>query len=273
MSIQHVTILCFGASYAVAFGLEALQASRPTKMMGFLSAAVMGAGLVAHTVFLVAQHPALRSQSGLLLYLAWILAVFSFVGAIHHHRQAWGVFVLPIVLILVVLASLMGKLVSAGQSAGAEDVQTGALWLKLHVLLFVLAATGISVAFVASIMYLVQAGRLKAKALPTEGLRVLSLERLERMNRLGIVLAFPLLTVGALIGLALLIKERDRLTGWTDSRIIASLLLLIVFGMVLYLRRGFRVRGRRVALVTIMAFAILLLSLVTSHSFLPGGGP
>jgi ABC-type transport system involved in cytochrome c biogenesis permease subunit len=271
MSIEHVTILCFAASYAMAFGLEALQMNWPHKAMGFLSAVFMGSGLLAHTLFIVAQHPALSSQFGLLLYLAWILAVFSLIGAIHHRRQAWGVFVLPIVLALVLLAAFIGR--PTPYSTGPEGIETGAFWLRLHVLLFVLAATGVSVAFVASIMYLVQAKRLKAKMLPTEGLKVLSLERLERMNRLGITLAFPLLTVGALVGVALLIKEKDRLTGWTDSRIIASLLLWIVFGLVLYLRHGFRVSGRRVALVTIMAFAILLLSLVTSHSFMPGGGP
>jgi ABC-type transport system involved in cytochrome c biogenesis permease subunit len=273
MSIDHVTILCFGASYAVAFVMEALQTNWPHKAIAFLGAAFMGAGLLAHTLFVAAQHPALGSQFGLLLYLAWILAVFSFIGAIHHRRQAWGVFVLPIVLTLVLLAAFVGRPVPAIYGMGTGEIEAGAFWLRLHVLLFVLAAAGVSVAFVASIMYLVQAKRLKAKRLPTEGLRVLNLERLERMNRLGITLAFPLLTLGALIGVALLIKERDRLTGWTDSRVIASLLLWIVFGLVLYLRHGFRVSGRRVALVTIMAFAILLLSLVTSHSFMPGGAP
>ena len=47
----------------------------------------------------------------------------------------------------------------------------------------------------------------------------------------------------------------------------------LVFAIVLYLRYGFHLRGRRVALLTIMAFALLLLTLVTQHTFTVGGGP
>src|SRR5262249_31143278 len=158
-----------------------------------------------------------------------------FIGAIHHRRQAWGVFVLPVVLSLILLAAYWGQPGPGMSGMSLPEADSGRFWLQLHVILFVLAATGISVAFVASIMYLLQAGRLKTKVLPNRGLKLLSLERLERMNRLGIGLAFPLLTVGALIGLALLIQERERLTGWTDPRIAAAVLLWLVFGLVFYL--------------------------------------
>jgi ABC-type transport system involved in cytochrome c biogenesis permease subunit len=272
MSIERITIFCFGASYAVALGLEVLQAIWPTKTTAWLGLLFMAAGLVAHTLFLVAQEPALHSQFGLLLCLAWILAVFSLVGALHHRRQTWGLFVLPVVLGLVLLAGFIGPSESASEGARSLELDPGKFWLQLHIWLFVLAATGISVAFIASIMYLVQARRLRAKALPGQGIRLLNLERLDRMNRLGVSLAFPLLTVGALIGLALLIRERDRLTGWTDPRIVSSFLVWVVFGLVLYLRYGFHVRGRRVALLTIVAFGILLLSLASSHALIPGGG-
>jgi ABC-type transport system involved in cytochrome c biogenesis permease subunit len=273
MSVDRISIVYFAASYLVALGLELLQAYRPSKLVAWLGALFMAAGLTGHTLFLAAQHLPVSSQFGVLLYLAWILAVFCSVGAVHHRRQAWGLFVLPIVLGLVLLAAAFGQPPREDATADLYSLDAGTFWLRLHVALFVLAATGISVAFIASLMYLVQAQRLKAKALPTQGLKLLNLERLERMNRLGISLAFPLLTVGTVIGLALLIQERNRLTGWTDPRIIATILLWVVFGLVLYLRHGLHLRGRRVALLTIVAFAILLLGLVTSHSLGPGGTP
>ena len=46
-----------------------------------------------------------------------------------------------------------------------------------------------------------------------------------------------------------------------------------MFAIVLYLRYGYRVRGRRVALLTIPAFALLLFTLVTAHTGVQGGGP
>ena len=40
------------------------------------------------------------------MLLAFILAVFALYGSLHHQRVAWGLFVLPLVLVLVLLAWL-----------------------------------------------------------------------------------------------------------------------------------------------------------------------
>jgi ABC-type transport system involved in cytochrome c biogenesis permease subunit len=119
----------------------------------------------------------------------------------------------------------------------------------------------------------VQSHRLKAKALPGRGMRLLSLERLEKMNRRAIALAFPLLTMGLLLGMALMLEGGGRLEGWTDPRILSTVILWLVFAIVLYLRYGLHLQGRRVALLTIMAFALLLVTLVTTHNHRPGGVP
>jgi ABC-type uncharacterized transport system permease subunit len=63
-----------------------------------------------------------------------------------------------------------------------------------------------------------------------------------------------------------MVQQANRLQGWTDPRILSTFLLWLVFVIVLYLRYGFHLRGRSVALLTIMAFALLLVTLVTSHS-------
>jgi ABC-type uncharacterized transport system permease subunit len=267
MPIDRITIFCFAASYGMALALELLQAVRPRVPVVIAGAAFGAAGLLAHTLYLFAQRLPLASQPGTLLYLSWILAVFYLCGSIHHRRLAWGVFVLPVVLGLIGFASLYPQ----GSDVPSSEVEP--IWRGVHVAFFVFAAVGVCVAFVASVMYLVQAKRLKAKLLPGQGLRLLSLERLENMNRIGINLSFPLLTIGLVIGLALLLHERGRLQGWTDPRILSSVLLWMVFAIVLYLRHGYHLRGRRVALLTIVAFALLLFSLVTSHHTDAGGGP
>ena len=46
-----------------------------------------------------------------------------------------------------------------------------------------------------------------------------------------------------------------------------------MFAILLYLRSGYHVRGRRVALLTILAFALLLFTPVTTHTGVQGGGP
>src|SRR5207248_3280882 len=95
--LERITVLCFGASYAVALALELLQQVRPRPVQRVLALAFGTAGLLAHTIFVVIQPLELASPFGSLLFLAWILAVFYLYGSLHHRRLAWGLFVLPLV--------------------------------------------------------------------------------------------------------------------------------------------------------------------------------
>ncbi len=199
---------------------------------------------------------------GWMILLAWVLAVFYLYGSIHYRQLAWGVFVLPLVLGLVGLSAL------AGPRADPLPPANDRFWGFLHVSLLLLAAVGVCVGFLASVMYLVQAHRLRTKTTPHHGLRLLSLERLENMNRRAVDLAFPLLTAGLVIGLFLMLQKP--LPSWTDLRILGAGVLWLAFLVLLVLRYGWRLRGRSVAVLTIAAFLLLVLALVLPH---PTGGP
>src|SRR5215813_10226721 len=203
--MERVTQFCFAASYAVALSLELWHLYHRRPIHRVMANVFGGAGLLAHTIYLAVQRPPLGWQYGLLLVLAWILAIFYLYGSIHHARQAWGIFVLPVVLALVVLAGVFGPPTDAdgGRVTGLFSLNDRELLGIAHATLLVMAAVGVCVGFVASLMYLVQAHRLKAKALPGQGLRLPSLERLETMNRRALTLAFPLLTVGVLPAMVL----------------------------------------------------------------------
>src|SRR5437660_11523139 len=106
-------------------------------------------------------------------------------------------------------------------------------------------------------MYLVQAQRLKVKTLPGQGVRLLNLERLENMNRRGIIWAFPLLTIGLIVGLVQMTQEGVQLQGWADPRILGTTVLWIVFVIVLYVRYGIRLGGPRGPCMTIVALPLI----------------
>src|SRR5205823_9158152 len=124
-------------------------------------------------------------------------------------------------------------------------------WGRLHGGLLLLAAVGVCVAFLASVMYLLQARQLKAKVPPGRGLRLFSLERLEQMNRRAINLAFPLLTAGVLVGLILMFQpaagEAPSFFQQGAPKITAIGVIWLVFALVLYLRYGAHLRGRSLA--------------------------
>ncbi len=274
MPVERITIICFAASYGVTVALEVLQLLRPRALQRLLAMSFGAAGFLAHTLFLIVQRPSLTYQFGSLLFLAWILAVFYLYGSIHHRQLAWGVFVLPLVLGLVLLAAAIGEpLADASVAEGSIPLQGERFWGQVHGLLLLLAAVGVCVAFVGSLMYLVQAHRLRAKTLPGSGMRLLSLERLEEMSRRGIMLAFPLLTMGVVVGLVLLVQRVDLLQGWTDPKVLGAAVLWLVFALVLYLRYGYHLRGRYLAVLTIVVFTLFVLTLASSHTLVQGGAP
>jgi ABC-type transport system involved in cytochrome c biogenesis permease subunit len=277
MPLDHITIFCFAASYACALALELIQLFGPKTVPRVLSLAFSGAGLLAHTLFLLVNPQSLSTQSGSMLFLAWILAVFYLYSSVHYHRLTWGVFVLPLVLGLTVLAAVAPS-ASNPDPAWLLDpdwLRGERFWGMIHGTLLLLAAVGVCVGFLASLMYLIQARRLRAKVPPGTGLRLLSLERLELMNRRAIVLAFPLLTAGVLVGIALLIQQPASAIRieWTDPKILSTALLWLVFAIVLYLRYGYHLRGKRVAQLMIVAFGLMLFTLALGHAPVPGGGP
>jgi ABC-type uncharacterized transport system permease subunit len=259
--IEGITLFCIGASYAVALGLELVQLFWPRPVQRLLATGFGAAGLVAHTLLLaralfLAETPvALESPYGSMLFLAWILAVFYLYGTFHHRQWAWGVFILPLVLGLVLLAGSLGSV---------EKLPGSTLGL-VHGGLLLLAAVGVSVGCFASLMYLVQAHRLKAKIPPGQGIRLPSLERLEEMNRRALLAAFPLLTAGLLVGAGLMLQQADGFAEWGHWKVVGTVALWVVFAILLYLRYAAHVRGRRVAVLTIVAFALLLFTLAAAH--------
>ncbi len=268
--MNRVTVVCFLASYALALGLELLHlwAGRPA--LRWLALLAGAAGLVAHTLYLVARQPPLIWQFSWMLFVAWVLAVFYLEGAVHHPRQSWGLFVLPLILGLLGLGLLFGTPPPDARGLFSDELQSPHdLWRPVHSALLLLASVGVCVGFLASLMYLFQARRLRTKSLPGRGLRMLSLERLETMNRRALVLAFPLLTAGVVAGVVLLLDSDS--VGWTDPRVVSTLALWAVFALLLYLRFAQHLRGRPVALMTILAFVMLIGCMVMAHAPRQGG--
>ncbi len=266
-----IKFFCFAASYAVAFALELLHQFWPRRSVRAVSLGFGFAGLLAQTLFLMEKQPALSWQYGLLLFLAWILAVFYLIGSLHHVRIAWGVFVLPLVLSLIGLGRAFDLGDNTPRFRIEELLSMDDAWGRIHGGLLFFAAVGVCVAFLASLMYLFQARRLRNKTLPTAGFRLLSLERLEAMNRRAITFAFPLLTIGVLIGAVLIYQTADPRVGWTDPRVLSTLILLVAFAVMFYIRYGLHLAGRQVALWTIVTFALFVVCLLLPHAVRQGG--
>jgi ABC-type transport system involved in cytochrome c biogenesis permease subunit len=271
-TLQGVGYACFGFSYLLAFLLELARVFWPRP--GWRAAALAWGvvGVLVHTFYILLNQPPPAAPYGSLLLLAWVLALFYLYGTVHHARQAWAVFVLPVVLGLVALSFAVSRSGGGGPPFEALNWVSGdRFWGAVHGTLILLAAVGVSVAFLASVMYLVQARRLRNKVNPGRVVPMLSLERLETMNRRAVTLAFPLLTAGLLLGSVLLRHGHGLGDNWLSLKVVSAAGLWVVFVVLVYLRYGTNVPPRRLALLAVAAFVLLVVALAAAHPFAVGG--
>lgn len=269
--LPKITQACFGLSYLFAFGFELARMRWPNVTWRYASLAFGTAGLFAHSVYLIYHQPDPSSPSGSLLAVGWVLAIFYLYGSLHHARRAWAVFVLPVILGLVGLGFVLSSRPAAVDRLSIPDWLIGdRFWGAVHGILLLFAAVGISVGFLASVMYLIQAARLKRKANPLGGMKMLSLERLEEMNRRALNLSFPLLTLGLLLGAVLLKQYHGLADNWFSVKVLGTVGLWLVFLVLLYARYAVHVPGRRLARLTLVAFGLMVVVLAASHPFAGG---
>lgn len=264
--IAGVSTVCFAASYLVSFGLEVARWVVQGTLRQATSMAFAAAGLVAQTLFLVYRGMEtgglpFRSLYDWLLVLSWLLVVVYLYWSVRQPDLALGIFLLPTVLGLIGVAwALVDR---TPRSLGAVL----GFWGMVHGALLALGSVAVVAGFLSGLMYLVQARRLKAKQTPSRGLRLPNLERLERFNRRAITLAFPLLTLGLLLGLALVLygKTSDAseiALQFNDPKVLSAAGMWLIFAILLHARYQPELRGRRVAYLTIVAFGFLLFTLV-----------
>lgn len=264
--LRHVSTSCFGTSYLLAFGCELARIRWPLPVLRWVGLALGGVGLFTHSVFLAVHHPTPAAAYGASLAVAWVLAVFYLYGTLHSPRRAWAVFVLPMVLGLVAVA--LFAVSPTDTTAVFPQWATGdRVWGAVHGILLLLAAVGVCVGCIASVMYLIQSDRLRRKLNPLGGMNLLSLERLEAMSRRAVNVAFPLLTVGLLLGAVLLRQYHGLAENWLSLKVLGTVGLWGVFCLLLYLRYSAHLSGRRLAWLTIAAFGLMLVVLVAAHPF------
>jgi ABC-type transport system involved in cytochrome c biogenesis permease subunit len=205
----------------------------------------------------VAHQPAapLSSQQEWFLLAAWLLAAVYFAARIYYPQKSLGLFLLPGVLGLVGAATL-----ASPQPLAAYEAPR--VWGLAHGIFLMLGTVAVLVGFFAGVMYLIQSRRLKQKLPASAGLRLPSLEWLERTNSRFLGAATVFVLGGFLTGVLTQLAQNDATRlAWTNpvvlslSLMTAWLLVAEVFRMVYTAAR----QGRKVAYLTVAAFVFLLL--------------
>jgi ABC-type uncharacterized transport system permease subunit len=208
-------------------------------------------GWLAQTALLVVQAADAdtfpwSTWSGSLNLFVWLVVGTYLIWGCRPRYRLLGLAVMPLAALLFVIARVGG----GTQSGGHADA--GTLFLVLHVGCVLAAFAGFTLAAALAGLYLWEERRLKLRAADILRRRLPPLQALESLARRTIVVAWPLLTAGLVIGVAR--QRRDG--GSFDALEAVSLVAWLGYGAIVVLRPS----GRRAAYLLIGGFAVVILA-------------
>ena len=142
----------------------------------------------------------------------------------------------------------------------------------VHMVCSLLSYGAFLVAFVCGILFLVQERQLKRKHVGVLFHRLPSLMALDRANMLAIGTGFALLSAGLAFGL---VGSRVLLGRWwiEDPKTYLTAMLWVAYLALWVMRLRSTLRGRRVALLSILGFSLVLLTLLEAGYLLHSAHP
>ena len=271
--LYKITITCFAASYLVVLGLEISRVFFRAGIRKYIRVGFAAAGLFAHTAYLLKQGKLeldatgiwLSSWSGWCLAAAWVLAAAYLWISLRQSKSVIGVFLLPIVMILI----SVGVGLDGGSTFSVSRVKS--IWNMVHGSTLLLGTAIVALGFVFGVVYLIQATRLKRKIVGSKLFKLPSLEWLQRSSEVSLIASTLLLGGGLVSGIALNLVNQaagnDTAAGgtiaWSDPVVWSSgvlflwLLSAALFNVFYQPAR----QGRKVAYLVVTSFLFLVLEL------------
>lgn len=264
--LRGISVTCFVGSYVVALLLELSRSIVRVPGRGLLTIVFTVAGLFAQGIYLLVRASELRvgADTGLFagwydwsLLVAWALAACYLVLYLRRPDTIVGYFLLPCVLALVGMALMTRNWTPFSR------VEAVGVWRSVHALAMTVGAAAVLMGFIAGLMYLTKAWRLKAKQAGSTTLRLPTLERLQLMNRQSLVVSTIAVGVGLFSGVVMNLN-RWGYVSWVEGGVILSCVLfvwLLLATCVEFFYVPAR-EGRKVVYLTLASFGFLVVTMI-----------
>ena len=265
--LSQVQLSCFLFSYLVAFGGEIFQLLRSkSTVTRWLLVGFGTGGLIAHTAYLFNRSsesglpPLVGSSHDWLLVLAWMGGFLYLVAVGTNQKLAVGLFLLPVMLGLIVMALFV-------DDASLDSTREVAAhrWGMLHAATLVLGMGAVAAATICAMMYLLQYRKLRGRAGALQNLQLPSLETLTTLTQWLVVGTVALLTIGLVTGFILAGIHNEDASGsfsWTDPIVVGTTIVWgIMIAAVCKLLTNKEQSGRQIARLTFLAGGFLLFTI------------
>lgn len=239
---------------------------------GRFATAILGAGLLAHTFLIGMQtvqvgHAPLVGTTAAISAFVWLLGISYLYVEVTTEERAMGMFVAILMVVLFLIPALDPQ-VSPRPAVLRSPLFT------FHVMSMLFAYASFALAFVLGVTYVLLFKEIKAKHLGFFYTRLPSLQVLDVMNGRVVTIGWVFLTIGIAIGgiWATQVQSspdpRAQAMSVVDPKILIALVCWVVYSFALFARRAIGWSGRRAAVLTTVAFVIVLLNFVPVGYFL-----
>lgn len=237
----------FGFAYTMhALGARVYHRSR-------LNLCFMVAGFLLQTAFLyvrgeeIGRCP-LTNLFEVLIFLCWSMVLFYLLIGPAYRLSLLGAFTSPFVFLMQLAALLLPQ-------TPVERIKTAPNpWLELHAAMTMVAFGAFALACIAGVMYLAQERQLKTHHIRSIFYHLPPIHDLAVANRRLIITGFALMTVGMVAGFA---------HGSAHVHLMryVSIVVWAAYGVILGALLWHRISPRRVALLSVAVFSVMLLTL------------
>ena len=227
---------------------------------GLLLGFVLLTLFIAHEYYVLGAAPVFTLKSAL-SFFAWAIIGAYLVSHIKFKLMVLGSFIAPLAACLMIISSAMPGV------AVAVKPMFKSLWLTVHVVASFLGNGMFAVTFIAAILYLIQERHIKSKKLGSLYNRLPSLEVLDSISYHSLVYGFPFLTVGMITGAIYAQHVLGSYWRW-DPKEVWSLITWLFYAVLLHQRLTVGWRGRRAAIMAILAFLVLCFTFVGASLWL-----
>jgi len=241
--------------YLLAFVIFCFYGAARRPLLARLALWGLGLGAGTHTAAIIvrwraAGHVPFANMYEYANIMAW-MAVVSFLLILTRFRKpVLGVFVSPLVVILMVSASLLPNEVNQQLVPALQS-----FWLPIHVVLAALGEGAFLVATAASILFLIAAPRAARGKKPA-----IELDTLDDINFKALSIGYPLFTVGGLFAGAIWAYSAwGSFWSW-DPKEVGALVIWLFYTLFLHARHQRGWRGTRAAWMSVVGFVMILLS-------------
>jgi len=138
------------------------------------------------------------------------------------------------------------------------------LYSTLHIVSIFLSYLVFLIATTTAAAYLIQDALIKSKRTGVVFSRLPDLSFLDKLNYRSISLGFTLLSLAIISGFIWARNIHGTYWGVYNLRQIYSLVLWLIYAVILHARLSAKLRGRKVALLSLFAFGVLVLSLLAT---------